>query len=114
MILSLAERLIATYTESFLRDSTVAARAKLLALIIRLRIVQRIDPGHVAILSDELYAMHIKLRGTGVQDFIALSLYLGMAYSRKEEEGRQLLGEYVADFRRDRSPLPQTIQQALQ
>ena len=108
-----AEHLFKIHTESFPQVSTVAARAKLIALRIRLYILQGIDIQSVAALQDELYPLHLKLRGMGLQDFLTYSLYLSMMYCGRLVEARDLLNTYASNVRRDRSPLLGKIAKAL-
>ena len=112
--IELANKLFTTFIDFFLKDSTVAARANFWAIAIRLKIRQNADHHSINELIDKLYDTgYVRLRRAGLQDVIAWALYLGLSYVGKQKRGQHILSEYVTNFRRDRSPLPVYIQDAL-
>ena len=111
--LTTAESLFLPYEDSFLNDPVALCRSSALVAAIRLRIAQGVECEHVAPLVEALRSLHTRFRSMGMYDYESLSLYLGMVYIGKAEEGRGILNEYVQTFRRDRSPYPQQISDIL-
>lgn len=89
---------------------SISRRAACLALVLRLRLLQRRDRDVLIPLIRELEAIHLCNRDIGSQDFEAYALGLGLRAVGEEAHADQLLKEYVHSYRRSRRPLTPDLQ----
>lgn len=94
-------------------NQSVNRRTAVLALGIRIRILQGSSAQLLWPLVSELQAAHMLNRGGGWQDFEAHALYLGLCACGKLERAQLILNEYVTVYRREKSPLPPNLYQLL-
>lgn len=90
-------------------NQSVNRRTAVLALGIRIGILQNSSVQLLRPLVAELEAAHMLNRGAGWQDFEAHALYLGLSACGKLERAQQLFTEYATVYRREKWPLPQNL-----
>ncbi|MDQ2937859.1 MAG: hypothetical protein M3R67_10160, partial [Acidobacteriota bacterium] len=94
-------------------NQSVNRRAAVLALGIRIGILQGASVESLWPLVAELEAAHILNRGTGWQDFEAHALYHGLRACGKLDKANRLLAEYATTYRREKWRLPQNLSELL-
>jgi DNA-binding SARP family transcriptional activator/tetratricopeptide (TPR) repeat protein len=94
-------------------NQSVNRRTAVLALGIRIRMLQGNSTELLWPLVAELEAAHMLNRGAGWQDFETHALYLGLRECGKMDRARQILSEYARVYRREKGPLPQNLNELL-
>jgi len=90
-------------------NQSVNRRTAVLALGIRIAILQGVPPESLWPMVAQLEAAHILNRGAGWQDFEADALFQGLLACGKDERAKHLLNEYATVYRRERWPLPKNL-----
>jgi DNA-binding SARP family transcriptional activator/tetratricopeptide (TPR) repeat protein len=106
-----SERYAVLAADSY-RAQNVNWRAAVLALGVRIAIQQESSVGTLRPLVAELEAAHLQNRSSGLQDFEACALALGLRYCGESEDGLRLLVEYTT-YRREKRALPQQLTELL-
>jgi len=88
-------------------------RTAVLALGIRIEILEAPSYEKLWPLVAELEAGHLILRGGGWQDFEAHALYLGLSACGKAARANMLLTEYATIYRLEKWPLPRNLEELL-
>jgi tetratricopeptide (TPR) repeat protein len=94
-------------------NQTLNRRTAVLALGIRIGILEGLSSNKLWALVEELEATHLLLRSGGWQDFEAHALYLGLSACGKLDRAQQRLVEYATTYRREKWPLPKNLQQLM-
>jgi len=90
-------------------NQSVNRRAAVLALGIRIGLLQRTSIQSLWQLVTELEAAHVLNRSAGWQDFEAQALYHGLVACGKPNKAKYLLTEYAKIHRREKGPLPKDL-----
>jgi tetratricopeptide (TPR) repeat protein len=90
-------------------NQSVNRRAAVLALGIRIGLLQRTSIQSLWQLVTELEAAHVLNRSAGWQDFEAHALYHGLVACGKPDKAKRLLAEYAKIHRREKGPLPKDL-----
>jgi tetratricopeptide (TPR) repeat protein len=94
-------------------DQTLNRRATVVALGVRISILEAHSHEKLWPLVAELEAAHLVLRGGGWQDFDAHALYLGLAACGNVARADRLLTEYATNYRLEKWPLPRNLEELL-
>ncbi len=92
-------------------NQTLNRRTTVLALGIRIGILEAHPYEKLWPLVAELEAGHLILRGGGWQDFEAHALYLGLSACGKVARANMLLTEYARIYRLEKWPLPRNLEE---
>lgn len=107
---------LALYEGTILRlnsSQTINRRTAVLALGVRIGIKAKLPAETLRETVHHLHDAHLASRSNGLQDFEAVSLYLGLAAIGRHDEANVLLREYVDKHRREKWPVPQEIAEYL-
>jgi hypothetical protein len=91
---------------------SVGRRAACWAVILRLRLLQGERGDTIRALVAALEAAHLVNRDIGAQDFEAYALFLGLCAIGEEGRAKELLNEFVSQYRRSKRPIATAIHQA--
>ena len=91
-------------------NQTLNRRATVVALGVRIGILEAHSHEKLWPLVAELEAAHLVLRGAGWQDFEAHALYLGLAACGNVARADRLLTEYATTYRLEKWPLPRNLE----
>jgi DNA-binding SARP family transcriptional activator/tetratricopeptide (TPR) repeat protein len=94
-------------------NQSVNRRTAVLALGIRIAILQSVSLESLWGMVAQLEAAHLLNRGTGWQDFEADALFHGLLACGKDERAKHLLKEYATVYRREKWPLPKNLSSLL-
>jgi DNA-binding SARP family transcriptional activator/tetratricopeptide (TPR) repeat protein len=94
-------------------SESVNRQATVLALGIRIGIHQHAPIDKLRLIVEELEAAHMQTRNTGLQDFEAHALALGLRNCGEVEKGLLLLTEYMTIHRRDKFAAPAYLAELL-
>jgi tetratricopeptide (TPR) repeat protein len=94
-------------------SQSVNRRAAVLALGIRIGILQGASMESLWPLVAELEAAHILNRSAGWQDFEAHALYHGLRACGQPDKARRMITDYATIYRREKGPLPRNLSELL-
>jgi len=88
-------------------------RAHVLALQLRIRLMENASQDEIRSLVSDLRLEHLKVRSLGADDFAIFALYAGLCALGESTQGVALVTEYVQVHRRSGWPLPEQILRVL-
>jgi hypothetical protein len=88
-------------------------RAHVLAMQLRIRLMENARQDEIRELVSDLRLEHLKVRSLGVDDFETFALYAGLCALGKTTQGVALVAEYVQIHRPSGWPLPEQILKVL-
>jgi hypothetical protein len=94
-------------------NQSVNRRTAVLALGIRIAILQSVPFESLWPMVAQLEAAHLLNRGVGWQDFEAHALFHGLLTCRQDERAKHLINEYATVYRREKWPLPRNLSSLL-
>ena len=95
------------------RTYTPRRRAHVLAMQLRIRLMENAKQEEIRALVSDLTLEHLKVRSLGVNDFEILALYAGLCALGETTKGVALVAEYVQIHRVSGWPLPEQIIEVL-
>jgi DNA-binding SARP family transcriptional activator len=84
-------------------------RAHVLAMQLRIRLMENASQDEIRALVSDLRLEHLKVRSLGVDDFETFALYTGLCALDETTQGVALVAEYVQIYRPSGWPLPEQI-----
>ena len=94
-------------------NQSINRRTSVVSLGIRLAIAKALPAASYQPLVAELENLHLSNRASGWQDFEAHALYVGLKGCGEVAKARRLLTDYVSTYRREKWPVPRSLNELL-